>query len=53
MMIHKGKVVFEEYPGMNPMDRHVWMIPGKATVGLIMGMLAEEGKIDLDKPVSA
>lgn len=53
MMIHKGKVVFEEYPGMNPMDRHVWMSPGKATVGLIMGMLAEEGKIDLEQPVTA
>lgn len=52
MMIHKGKVVFEEYPGMNPMDRHVWMSPGKATVGLIMGMLAEEGKVDLKKSVS-
>jgi len=23
LMIHKGRVVFEEYPGMNPMDRHV------------------------------
>lgn len=53
MMIHEGKVVFEEYPGMNPMDRHVWMSPGKATVGLIVGMLAEEGRIDLDRPVSA
>jgi CubicO group peptidase (beta-lactamase class C family) len=51
MMIHKGKVVFEEYPGMNPMDRHVWMSPGKATVGLVMGMLAEEGKVDLSQPV--
>lgn len=52
MMIHKGKVVFEEYPGMNPMDRHVWMSPGKATVGLVMGMLAEEGKVDLTLPVT-
>lgn len=53
LMVHNGKVVFEQYPGMNPMDRHVWMSPGKATVGLIMGMLAEEGKVDLGQPVSA
>ena len=52
LMVHKGKIVYQAYPGMNPMDRHVWMSPGKATVGLIMGMLAEEGKIDVDKPVS-
>lgn len=51
LMIHQGKVVYEEYPGMNPMDRHVWMSPGKATVGLVMGMMAEEGKIDLSKQV--
>jgi CubicO group peptidase (beta-lactamase class C family) len=51
LMIHEGKVVYEEYPGMNPMDRHVWMSPGKATVGLVMGMMAEEGKIDLSKQV--
>jgi len=51
LMIHQGKVVYEEYPGMNPMDRHVWMSPGNATVGLVMGMMAEEGKIDLSKQV--
>ncbi|PYG25648.1 serine hydrolase domain-containing protein [Pelagimonas varians] len=52
MMVHKGKVVFESFPGMNPMDRHVWMSPGKATVGLVMAMMEEEGKIDTSLPVS-
>jgi len=51
MMIHEGKVVFEAFPGMNPMDRHIWMSPGKATVGLILAMLAEDGELDLSKPV--
>jgi hypothetical protein len=32
LMIHKGKIVYETYPGMNPEDLHVWMSPGKATV---------------------
>ena len=52
MMAHKGKVVFETYPGMNPEDSHVWMSASKTTVGLLVSMLADEGKIDLDKPVS-
>ena len=51
MMAHKGKVVFEIYPGMNPTDYHVWMSASKTTVGLLISMLANEGKIDLDKPV--
>ena len=52
MMAHKGKVVFETYPGMNPDDHHVWMSASKTTAGLLISMLADEGKIDLDKPVS-
>ena len=51
MMAHKGKVVFEVYPGMNPEDYHVWMSASKTTAGLVISMLANEGKIDLDKPV--
>ena len=51
LMVHRGRIVYQAYPGMNPMDRHVWMSPGKATVGLILGMLEAEGKIDLSKPV--
>ncbi len=51
MMAHKGKVVFEVYPGMNPTDIHIWMSASKPTVGLLVAMLADEGKIDLDKPV--
>ena len=51
MMAHKGKVVFEIYPGVNPTNIHIWMSASKPTVGLLVAMLAEEGKIDLDKPV--
>lgn len=51
MMAHKGKVVFEVYPGMNPTDIHIWMSASKPTVGLLVAMLADEGKIDLDAPV--
>ncbi|MGB5584667.1 MAG: serine hydrolase, partial [Gammaproteobacteria bacterium] len=51
MMIHKGKIVYQNYPGMNPNDVHVWMSPGKATVGLIIAQLEAEGKIDMQKQV--
>ena len=51
LMAHKGKVVFETYPGMNPTGIHVWMSASKTTVGLLISMLADEGKIDLNKPI--
>jgi len=53
MMAHKGKVVFETYPGMNPNDIHVWMSASKTTAGLMIAILADEGRVDLKKPVSS
>ena len=52
MMVHKGKVVFEAYPGMTATDVHVWMSAAKTTVGLVSAMLAEEGRIDVSRPVT-
>lgn len=52
MMMHKGKVVFEIYPGMNTNSMHVWMSASKTSVGLLCCLLWEEGKLDFDKSVS-
>jgi CubicO group peptidase (beta-lactamase class C family) len=51
VMVHKGKIVYETYPGMNPNDVHAWMSPGKTTVALVLAQLEEEGKIDMNKDV--
>jgi CubicO group peptidase (beta-lactamase class C family) len=51
VMVHKGKIVYETYPGMNPNDLHIWMSPGKTTVALVLAQLEEEGKIDMNKDV--
>ena len=51
MMAHKGKVVFETYPGMKPTDIHVWMSASKTTASLLATMLWEDGKLDFDQPV--
>ncbi|RKF17901.1 class A beta-lactamase-related serine hydrolase [Alginatibacterium sediminis] len=52
MMIHKGEIVYQAFPGMNPSDKHVWMSAAKATVGLVIAQLVEEGKVDLDTSIS-
>ncbi|ANQ50041.1 beta-lactamase family protein [Flammeovirga sp. MY04] len=52
IMAHKGKVIFEAYPGMKPTDYHVWMSASKTTVGTLAILLESEGKLDLEKPIT-
>lgn len=52
MMIYKGKVVYQAYPGMNPNSQHVWMSAAKSTVGLVVAQLVAEGKVDPEKPIT-
>jgi CubicO group peptidase (beta-lactamase class C family) len=52
LMAHTGKVVFETYPGKNPPHMHVWMSASKTTVGLLVAMLADEGKADLERGIA-
>jgi hypothetical protein len=37
LMEHKGNVVFEIYPGMNPNDIHVWMSASPCDAGTPAG----------------
>ncbi|WP_204115711.1 serine hydrolase domain-containing protein [Shimia biformata] len=52
MMAHKGKVVYEAFPGMNPWDYHIWMSASKTCVGSLCIILESEGRMDLEKPVT-
>jgi len=52
IMAHKGKVVFEAYPGMNPTDMHVWMSASKTTCGLMIMYLEADGKVDMENPIT-
>jgi len=53
MILHKGKVVYEAYPGLNPDQPHFWASVSKTTVGLLASLLEEEGLIDVNQPVTA
>jgi len=53
LLMHRGKIVYDAYPGMRPTDRHIWASAAKTTVGLVAAMLVEEGKIDPEKPITA
>lgn len=49
MVAHKGKVVYERYPGMKPTDSHLWASTAKPITGLLVDVLIDEGKIDQSK----
>jgi CubicO group peptidase (beta-lactamase class C family) len=51
IVIHKGKIVFEQYPGMRDFDSHLWMSVTKTAAALVIGQLVEAGKIDVKKPI--
>ncbi|MCR9717292.1 beta-lactamase family protein [Vibrio parahaemolyticus] len=52
MLVHKGEIVYESYPGMKPTDRHIWASAAKTTVGTVVAMLVEEGKVDPNKKIT-
>lgn len=51
LVVRHGKIVFEEYPGMDPSQRHHWMSVSKTTLNMLMGKLLAEGKLDLGRKV--
>ena len=53
IVVHKGKIAYEAYPGMRQTDNHIWMSTAKTIAGLLVGLLEEEGKIDVNKPVDS
>ncbi|MGD8562344.1 MAG: serine hydrolase domain-containing protein, partial [Desulfarculaceae bacterium] len=52
LMLHKGKIVYEVYPGMSPSDIHWWASASKTIVGLVSAIMVEEGKINTQKSVT-
>ncbi|MCY1721584.1 serine hydrolase [Prolixibacteraceae bacterium Z1-6] len=52
LVIHDGKIVLEEYPGMRELDKHSWFSASKQILGLTVHILEEEGLIDLEQTVN-
>jgi CubicO group peptidase (beta-lactamase class C family) len=52
LVIHDGRIVLEEYPGMRELDKHSWFSASKQLLGLTVHILNEEGLIDLEKTVN-
>lgn len=52
IILHKGKLIYEAYPGMKPADNHLWASVAKPTASLLIEQLIDEGLIDEHEKVS-
>lgn len=46
IVLHKGQVVYERYPEMEPSDKHFLGSVSKTFLGTIIALLADEGKLN-------
>lgn len=54
IVLHRGAIVLERYMnGMTPRTPHILMSVSKSVLGLVAGILAEKGVLDLDQPIIA
>ena len=53
VILHKGAVVFEQYAnGMTARSPHILMSVSKSMLGLVAGVLAGRGELDVERPVT-
>ncbi len=53
VILHRGRIVFEDYPRMRPFDKHIFMSVTKAYVGTIVAMLEDRQLVDTCQPMDA
>ena len=51
IVVHKGKIVYEKYPGMGENDNHIWYSTGKTLPAMILSILEARGEINVNDPV--
>lgn len=45
IILRRGEVVYEAYPGLRPADSHLWASVAKPTAALLIEQLIDEGKL--------
>src|SRR5438874_125381 len=54
VVLRDGRIIIERYAnGMGPQTPHILMSVSKSLLGLLTGVLVDQGKIDPDEPVTA
>ena len=51
IVVQEGKILYEKYSRMRPQDKHLWWSISKTFTGTIVGLLEEQGLVDVNKPI--
>ena len=51
VVLHKGKIVFEDYPRMQEYEKPIYWSTAKMFTGAVIRLLEERGQVDVSKPI--
>jgi CubicO group peptidase (beta-lactamase class C family) len=51
VVVHQGRIVFEEYPRMQEFEKPIWWSVTKVFASTLIAILEDRGQIDVDQPV--
>ena len=51
VILHRGKIVFEDYPRMQPYERPIYWSVTKVLVSAVVSILEDRGQVEIDKPI--
>ncbi len=51
IVVHRGQIVYENYPAFHPEDHHIWMSVSKTVPSLVIDLLISDGKIDQEQTI--
>ena len=51
VILHRGRIVFEAYPRMQPHEKPIWWSVTKVFVSTVLAILEDQGRIDVNQPV--
>jgi CubicO group peptidase (beta-lactamase class C family) len=51
IVVHRGKIVYEQYPRLAPSAKHLFWSVTKTFAGLLVAQLEAEGRVQADKPI--
>jgi CubicO group peptidase (beta-lactamase class C family) len=51
VVLHKGQIVFEDYPRMEPYERPIYWSVTKVLVSAVLSILEDRGRVDIDIPI--
>ena len=51
VVLHEGRIVFEDYPRMEPYERPIYWSVTKVLVSAVVSILEDRGTVDIDMPI--